>query len=415
MKKTIVTVGVGILLAISQTEANTVALDISMSAKGPVVGKESLAREGEQSKNGFLVRTKALKAGGISLLVKSEKEGGEITVFGRKVKLNKNGQYQVKWDATSGKISTAEAGAEVSKWVAPPDLYPWFSDKGAKDGGDNEGKGEDGEVIRLPRKIVFAPGEDPEIGAEGVVNSGEGFAGMGGESQDETLDLPPLRDIREKLGSINRDFSKSPRPSEKGVTGGAERFGAAAGGNPRNGADMSITPLGRDGGGAFAGDDEYVIQPGDTIDLNFYRVQRVTVDMRGDIRVVSSVGSAESVVRAAGKTPQEVSNGVLHSGLNFQSVPEPALKVNVAKFSDRAVVVVGRVNKPGKIPLEEGEIVSITGILKKAGGVAGGSKGAIVYVKRGDKVTKADLGTGEDEALSHFRIMPGDIVTVNKK
>lgn len=409
MKKTIVTVGVGILLAISSTEAKTVALDISMSAKGPVVGKESLAREGEQSKNGFLVRTKALKAGGISLLVKSEKDGGEITVFGRKVKLSKNGQYQIKWDAESGKIATAEVGAEVSKWVAPPSLYPWFSNKGAKDGKEKE---EDGEVIRLPRKIVFAPGEGPEPGA----GSGEGFAGMGGESQDETLDLPPLRDIREKLGSINRDFSKNPRPSGNALAGGATRYyPAAVVGSPRNGADMAITPLGRGGGGTFAGDDEYVIQPGDTIDLNFYRVQRVTVDMRGDIRVVSSVGSAESVVRAAGKTPQEVSNGVLHSGLNFQSVPEPALKVNVAKFSDRAVVVVGRVNKPGKIPLEEGEIVGITGILKKAGGVAGGNKGAIVYVKRGDKVTKADLGTGEDEALSHFRIMPGDIVTVNKK
>lgn len=429
MKKFIIMVGAGLLLAVSGAAAKP-AIEISMTDAGPAIGKDTLGSEAEKTAEGFLVRTKKLKSGGVSLLVKAENEGGEISVFGRKVKLKKNGQYQVKWDTESGKVVTAELDAEVTKWVAPPNLYPWFSGGNSADktdgnpgaenkknqddkAGEKSKDGKDGEVIRLPRKIVFAPGEGPSDSSEGLMGGGAGVSDMGAGIEDETLDLPPLRDIREKLSSVGRDFSRNPRPVDvEGRNYYPDRIGGTS---PRNGADMAITPISRDGTASSEADDQYVIQPGDTIDLHFYRVQRVTVDMRGDIRVVSSVGSANSTVRAAGKTPREVSESVLHSGLNFQSIPEPALKVNISRFSDRAVVVVGRVNKPGKIPLEEGEMVGINGILKKAGGVAGGSHGAIVYVKRGDKVTKADLGSGDDEALSLFRIMPGDIVTVNKK
>lgn len=415
MKKTIIAVSVGILLPFYAAEAKQPILDIKISDKGPVMGKEVFLQEGEKKKDGFLIRTKKLKAGGQSLLIKAEKDGGEISVFGRKVSLKKNGQYQVKWDGEGNKIVTAEVEAEAAKWVAPPDLYSWFSGKSDAENKNNQSEDKDkdaekkeGEVIRLPRKIVFAPGEDGELNPRPDLG-GDNLA-VGAGVEDETLDLPPLRDIREKLGDVGRDFTRAP----KSRSGGRD-LAYAGTGTPRNGADMAITPLGRDGATLSTGDDEYVIQPGDTIDLHFYRVQRVTVDMRGDIRVVSSVGSAESVVRAAGKTPKEVSDSVLGSGLNFQIIPEPALKVNISRFSDRAVVVVGRVNKPGKIPLDDGEVVGISGILKKAGGVAGGNQGAVVYVKRGDKVVKADLGAGDDEALSLFRIMPGDIVTVNKK
>ena len=417
MKKAIIAVSVGILLPFFAAEAKQPVLDIKISDKGPMLGKELLSQEGEKNKDGFLIRTKKLKAGGQSLLVKAEKDGGEISVFGRKVTLKKNGQYQVKWDGEKSKIVTAEAEAEAAKWVAPPDLYSWFSGKtdaedskggGKKGDKDKDSEKKEGEVIRLPRKIVFAPGEDGELNH--MPDLGGDNLAIGAGVEDETLDLPPLRDIREKLGDVGRDFTRSSKSRS-----GGRNLPYAGAGAPRNGADMAITPLGRDGAALAAGDDEYVIQPGDTIDLHFYRVQRVTVDMRGDIRVVSSVGSAESVVRASGKTPKEVSDSVLGSGLNFQIIPEPALKVNISRFSDRAVVVVGKVNKPGKIPLDDGEVVGISGILKKAGGVAGGNQGAVVYVKRGDKVVKADLGSGDDEALSLFRIMPGDIVTVNKK
>ena len=413
MKKTIITIG-AVAFLIAGAGASVAKLEISMTDKGPVLNGEVLQREEEKNAGTFVVRTRQLKAGGTSLLVKAGEEEGEVSVFGRKVKLKKNGQYQVKWDAEEGKVVTAEADAEVSKWVSPPDLYHWFSGKEKKSEaeGENEGKNDEGEVIRLPRKIVFIPGEQPPETSDMGMGMGEGAVGnfeRGG--YDETLDLPPLRDIREKLGRAGHDFTKTPRPSA-GATGSTRYYPSGSLDYPRNGADMAINPLPRE---ALNADDEYVVQPGDTIDLNFYRVQRVTVDMRGDIRVVSSVGSAESVVRAAGKTPREISEAVLHSGLNFRAIPDPALKVNISRFSDRSVVVLGRVNKPGKIPLDDGEVIGISGILKKAGGVAGGERGAIVYVKRGDKVTKADLGTGDDTALSLFRIMPGDIVTVNKK
>jgi hypothetical protein len=73
------------------------------------------------------------------------------------------------------------------------------------------------------------------------------------------------------------------------------------------------------------------------------------------------------------------------------------------------------VRKPGKIPLDEGEIIGVPGVLKRAGGVSGDESGAVVYVKRGDRITKANLGDSDREALNQFKIMPGDIITVNKK
>jgi protein involved in polysaccharide export with SLBB domain len=213
--------------------------------------------------------------------------------------------------------------------------------------------------------------------------------------------LPPLRDIDGKLtenaGGGGGEFEGGFYPPEE------ERG--------RNGAETEVVPIAKSVRG---GDEEYVIQPGDTIDLNFYRVQRVTVDLKGDIRVVSSIGSAESVIRAAGKTPKEISESVMHSGLNFRSVSEPALKINISRFSDKSVVVLGKVGKPGKIPLEDGEILTAAGAIKRAGGVAGNKSGAVVYIKRGDKISKAELDGEDQDALELFKIMPGDIITVNK-
>jgi protein involved in polysaccharide export with SLBB domain len=395
MTKVFVFVGV-LLVALclgdsARGEKSTPKATVSMGKEGPTFAGKDVKDEAELTEGGVFLRTKKLKSGGMSLLLKSQGEPREVEVFGRKVKLGKNGQYQVKWDSEAGKISTAEADAEVGKWVAPPDLYRWFS------GSEGVAAAKE-EVIRLPRKIVFKPGE----GVKELENPVRGVAGVDGELSDEGDDdyLPPLRDVNGKLTKI------------EGSGGGFEGGFYPEEESPRGGAETEVVPIGKSVKGE---DGEYVVQPGDTIDLSFYRVQRVTVDMRGDIRVVSSIGSAESVIRAAGRTPKEISDSVINSGLNFRSVTEPALKVNVSRFADKSVVVLGRVGKPGKIPLEDGEILTAAGVIKRAGGFAGGRDGAVVYIKRGDKISKADLDSGDEDSLELFRIMPGDIVTVNKE
>jgi protein involved in polysaccharide export with SLBB domain len=296
-------------------------------------------------------------------LVKGDNK--EIDVFGRKVKLGEGGQYQVKWNSKEMSIETAsvEATGSPKAWAAGEDLYSWFS------GNDGSGAGR-----KEPRRVSFDGGGEDRL--------------------PEPRGLPLREDMR---GGSSKDDSYTFTPDEGG----------------RNGAEsevVDLTSLPKSGA-----EGEYVIQPGDTVDLSFYRVQRVTVDLKGDIRVASSVGSAESVIKAAGKTPKEVAHVVMDSGLNFRSVIDPALKVSVARFSDRSIVVLGAVRKPGKIPLDEGEIIGVPGVLKRAGGVSGDESGAVVYVKRGDRITKANLGDSDREALNQFKIMPGDIITVNKK
>lgn len=313
--------------------------------------------------DGLLIRTKDLKAGGRSILIKGD--SGEVEVFGRKVKLSKGGQYQVKWNAKEMTVETAsvESSPSPKTWTAGEEIFAWFS-------------GNDSKVAarREPRRVRFDEGEEDRL--------------------PEVRGLP----IREG-GTV--DLGEAP----------AYNFSAEEGG--RNGAESEVVDLSSLPKNGAEG--EYVIQPGDTIDLSFYRVQRVTVDLKGDIRVASSVGSAESVIKASGRTPKEVARFVIDSGLNFRSVIDPALKVSVARFSDRSIVVLGAVRKPGKIPLEEGEIIGVPGVLSRAGGISGAEKGTVVYVKRGDRITKADLGDSDKEMLNQFKIMPGDIITVNKK
>lgn len=356
----VVAVAAAVILSAS---AATRAEEVSMGEDGPEFDGTPISANQELSVDGLLVRTKDLKAGGRSLLVKGD--GREVTVFGRKVKLGKGGQYQVKWNSKEMTIETAsvEAGSTPKAWAAGEELFAWFSgnvDKVARH--------------RKPRRVSFDSGEEDRL--------------------PEPRGLPLQADNTVDLGEAPA-YTFSP---EDGTKNGAESEVVDLSALPQSGAEG-----------------EYVIQPGDTIDLSFYRVQRVTVDLKGDIRVASSVGSAESVIKASGRTPKEVARSVMDSGLNFRSVIDPALKVSVARFSDRSIVVLGAVRKPGKIPLDEGEIIGVPGVLRRAGGVSGREDDAIVYVKRGDRITKADLGGSDKEALNQFKIMPGDIITVNKK
>lgn len=343
------------------TAPGMLARDISMGENGPEFDGTSLSFNQELSLDGLMVRTKDLKAGGRSLLVKGD--GGEITVFGRKVKLRKGGQYQVKWNSEEMTIESASVEVEVSPkvWAGGEEIFGWFSGNDKKTAEKKD-----------PRRLSFDAGTEDR--------------------------LPELRGLPLKSRGEDRErdaYSFVPEDSGKN---GSESTVVDLSNLPKNGAEG-----------------EYVIQPGDTVDLSFYRVQRVTVDLKGDIRVASSVGSAESVIKAAGKTPNEVARAVVDSGLNFRSVIDPAIKVSLARFSDRSIVVLGAVRNPGKIPLDEGEIIGVPGVLRKAGGVTGKEDGAVVYVKRGDRITKADLGDSDREALNQFKIMPGDIITVNKK
>lgn len=353
-------VGISLLTGLARAEkreGEVRIFSVEMDEGGLKVGGKPLSANQEVESGGFMVRTKDLKAGGRSLLVKGK---GTATVFGRKITLGDEGQYQVKWDAKEMSIDTASVDAKVSpkSWTAGESLYGWFS-------GNDRGGG-----TKVPRRVTFE--EDERL--------------------PDIRTLPPIGD-RNSTGEPEYSFAP-----DEGARNGAES------------AVVDLTSLPKSGH-----ESEYVVQPGDTVDLSFYRVQRVTVDLKGDIRVASSVGSAESVIKAAGRTPKEIAGAVMDSGLNFRSIIEPALKVSVARFSDRSIVVLGAVRKPGKIPLEEGEIIGVPGVLKKAGGVAGGEDEAVVYVKRGDRITKARLADSDREALNQFKIMPGDIITVNKK
>lgn len=368
--------------------------DIVMTAAGPA-SNGKIITVGEEIKMGqVLVRTKNAKGGGKSLLLKNVGEETDAVVFGRKIHMGKDGQYLLKWSTGEEKLTTASVGVSGGDWEAGEDVEFWFrpEDRGA----DTKAGG--GKVSEF-KNIDMVKGAAPKWQTPTTV---EVKKDSEGEETDERKPRKVEFKKDDKGGGEEVPVFK-PIPKISALIGDS-----VVPKKIRYGAEAKVLPLDN------KSENEYVIQPGDTVDLDFYRTQRVTVDMRGDIRVAAAVGTAESTIHAAGKTPREISGAVTTSGLNFRSLLDPALKVSVSKFADRSIVVLGNVRDPGRIPLDEGEVIGIPGAIKKAGGVSGGQGKAVVYVKRGDKITKADLGRSDETALNLFRIMPGDIMTVTR-
>jgi len=159
---------------------------------------------------------------------------------------------------------------------------------------------------------------------------------------------------------------------------------------------------------------DYAVQPGDTVDVVFYKTQRATVDMKGDIHLVSLVGTAEASVPAAGKSPEEIARLAGKSGLDFTSLENPTIRVKVSHYAESAVIVLGGVRSPGRIKIDPDQQLSIRDIISRAGGLNGGEPGVVVMVRRGEKVIKIKLDSSDKDAVNALHMSPGDIVTVTK-
>lgn len=164
---------------------------------------------------------------------------------------------------------------------------------------------------------------------------------------------------------------------------------------------------------ATAADQDYIIQPADQLDIDFYLNPEfndsVTVRPDGKItlRVVGDI-------QASGLTPVRLANE-----LNRDYVRElrsPGAIVHVKNMPGRLVYVDGQVGKPGAVPLEPG--MTALQAIADAGGLTDEAGSHAVLIRRdacgtpaGSKIDlKAavkDPGSEEDIALA-----PRDILTV---
>lgn len=337
-------------------------LTVDMRMGRVSANKEVVSLDKETDMEVAVLRLRTSPEGRIFLL--KTKKQGDYMVFGRKVTLDADGQYLVKNEGDKGVTTTIAAGKIITeKWEPTKELKEFFAIKSAP--------AED--IIPL-EKPQPNPGRDP---------------------------ISAVTTIPGTIGAPVKLLPPPPGMSESGYFTDQAR--------PRAGAEAYVYPV------ESGMEPEYAVQPGDTLDIVFYRVQRVTVDLKGDIRIVSAIGNAEAVVPAAGKTSTEIATMAANSGLNFTTLANPAIRVKVSEFAESTVIVLGEVKKVGRITVNTEAAVGIREIIESAGGLAIQEGSAVILIRRGERVVKIDLAKSKKEAIDKFEVRPGDIITVNKK
>jgi polysaccharide export outer membrane protein len=157
----------------------------------------------------------------------------------------------------------------------------------------------------------------------------------------------------------------------------------------------------------------YVIQPGDTLSVDFYLNPEfndeptVRPDGKVTLRLIGDV-------QAAGLTPAEFATALDKAYQNELRSPDAA--VHVKNMPSRQVFVQGQVSKPGAFPLEPG--MTALQALSVAGGITPEAAKEAILIRRdlcgqphGMNVdisnAQGKVGKGEDVAL-----MPRDILVV---
>jgi polysaccharide export outer membrane protein len=170
-------------------------------------------------------------------------------------------------------------------------------------------------------------------------------------------------------------------------------------------------------GAAQAGAAQYRLSQGDTVRITVFQNPDLSLESRiteGGSISYPLLGSVNLAGLTIGEAEQRIANG-LRTG-NF--VRQPQVSINIVQVRGNQVSVLGQVGRPGRYPLETGE-VRLTDILATAGGVAPGGNEVIIVVgkRRGqDFRAEVDLPTvfSPNKRAADVMLENGDVVWVER-
>jgi len=164
-----------------------------------------------------------------------------------------------------------------------------------------------------------------------------------------------------------------------------------------------------------APDDNYIIGPGDTLEVFVWRNQDLstTVPVRPDGKI--STPLVEDMV-AVGKTPPQLARDMEKVLSEYVRAPKVNIIVKTAASAFSLVKVVGQVQHPSALPYREGmrvldAILAVGGLTQFASGNRArivrmeNGKETVIHVKAADLVNDGDI---KQNAL----LRPGDILVV---
>lgn len=175
------------------------------------------------------------------------------------------------------------------------------------------------------------------------------------------------------------------------------------------GADAPIPTL-------MAGEGDYVLAPGDTLDLMVYKEpdlnmrSKIARDGRVQLPLLGEVAVAGMTVRQAQDHIKKL--------LNADYLVEPQVYLNISSYTQRKITLIGQVVRPGSYELQGNESLGILEAIGMAGGFTRIADSKNVTIKRvlGGKTETIKVNTKrlEDPRGGSFQVLPGDIITVGE-
>jgi polysaccharide export outer membrane protein len=185
-------------------------------------------------------------------------------------------------------------------------------------------------------------------------------------------------------------------------------------GTPQSPAPASSGMIQQAGFGAVNGD--YVLRPGDTIEMIVYREQdlslrsRIGKDGMVQLPLLGELKIGGLSVRAA--------TSLIRQKYNADYLVEPQIYLNIAAYNSRKFTIIGQVGKPGAYEFGGGEEIGLLEAIGMAGGFTRIADRGRVVVKRreGDVVRtyKVNAKKLSDSGVDKFQIENGDVINVGE-
>jgi protein involved in polysaccharide export with SLBB domain len=166
----------------------------------------------------------------------------------------------------------------------------------------------------------------------------------------------------------------------------------------------------------MAGEGDYILAPGDTLDLMVYREpdlgmrSKIARDGRVQLPLLGEVKVAGMSVRDAQEHIRKL--------YDADYLVDPQIYLNIASYTQRKITVIGQVSRPGSYELQGNESLGILEAIGMAGGFTriADTKNVVVKRRTGEKVETIKVNTKRLESPDggSFQVLPGDILTVGE-
>ena len=166
----------------------------------------------------------------------------------------------------------------------------------------------------------------------------------------------------------------------------------------------------------MAGEGDYILSPGDTLDLMVYK--EPDLNMRSKIARDGRVQlPLLGEVAVAGKSVREAQENIRRL-YDADYLVNPQIYLNIASYTQRSITVIGQVARPGNYELQGTDRIGIIEAIGMAGGFTRIADRKRITVKRTDgkktETIKVNTARLDDPQGGSFIVLPGDIITVGE-